>query len=148
VRLRPIPILLLSAACAGGNAGPAVSSSPEATVKAFLAAARDTNVTLMANYWGGPSGPASQTRQPPDYEKRVRIMQVYLANDSVRVSSLGTVDGHPEQAMVTVLIFRGKCRNSVPFVAGKWKNLWLIQNVDLSSAGNPAKQCDAQGNPI
>ena len=60
--LRWIPGLLLVAACASGGAGsggPMANRSPETTVKAFLAAAKDTNLTLMASYWGGPSGPAA-----------------------------------------------------------------------------------------
>jgi hypothetical protein len=150
VKLRWIPALLLAAACAGGNssAAPAPNRTPESTVKAFLAAARDTNLIKMADLWGGPSGPAGQTKTPADYEKRVRIMQVYLVSDSAKVAGLGAVDGHPEQSMVTMQIYRGKCRNLVPFVLGKWKQLYLIQNVDVSAAGNPAKACDDNGNPI
>jgi hypothetical protein len=147
-----MPALLVAAACAGGgsssSAAPAPNRTPESTVQAFLAAARDTNVAMMADYWGGSDGPAGRTKQPPDYEKRVRVMQVYLANDSTRVTRTGVVDGRPDQVMVTILIFRKKCRNSVPFVTGKWNDLWLVQNVDLSAAGNPAKPCDDQGNPL
>jgi len=147
VTLRSIPILLFAAACAGGSAGPAANRTPETTVKAFLAAARDTNVTLMATYWGGPSGPAAQTKEPQGYEKRIEIMQKYLMNDSAKVAAVGTVVEHPDQVMVTMRIYRAKCQNLVPFVAGKWKALWLIQNVDLTAAGNPARPCDDQGNP-
>ena len=147
--IRWIPALLLTAACAGGgSAAPAPNRTPESTVKTFLAAARDTNVATMANLWGGSSGPAGQTKQPADYEKRIRIMQVYLVNDSAKVASLGPVDAHPDQTMVTMRIFRGKCTNLVPFVLGKWKDGYLIQNLDVSAAGNPARPCDDNGNPI
>ncbi len=145
---RLVPLLFLVAACAGGSAGSAANSSPENTVKAFLAAARDTNTALMANYWGGPDGPAGQTKKPADYEKRIDIMQRYLVNDSVSVVSIGKVSGSPDQVSVTVRIFRGNCRSLVPFTAGPWKHLWLIQDIDLSAAGNPARKCDANGNPI
>jgi hypothetical protein len=150
VTIRWIPALLLAAACAGGSssAAPAPNRTPESTVTAFLAAARDTNVIKMADLWGGPSGPAGQTKQPSDYEKRIRIMQVYLVSDSAKVAGTGSVDGHPEQTMVTMKIFRGKCTNLVPFVLGKWKDGYLVQNVDVSAAGNPAKPCDDNGNPI
>ena len=149
--LRWIPGLLLIAACAGagaGSGGPMANRSPETTVKAFLAAAKDTNLTLMASYWGGPSGPAATSKQPPDYEKRIRIMQKYLTNDSAKVASLGTVDGHPDQVMVTMRIFVGKCQNSVPFIVGKWKDQYLVQNVDVTAAASPGRPCDAQGNPM
>lgn len=149
VTLRYLPCLLLVAACAGntGSSSSAMSRSPETTVQAFLAAAKDTNLTLMADYWGGPSGPASTSKQPEDYEKRIRIMQKYLTNDSAKVVTLGSVDGHPDQIMVTMRIFVARCRNSVPFIVGKWKNQYLIQNVDLTAAGNPGRPCDDQGNP-
>lgn len=148
--LRFIPCLLLSAACAAGSGigGPMMNRSPETTVKAFLAAARDTNLTLMANYWGSPSGPAAVTKKPSDYEKRIRVMQKYLTSDSVNVVALGTVDGHPDQIMVTMKLFVKKCQNSVPFIVGKWKDVYLVQNVDLTSAGNPGRPCDDNGNPL
>ena len=65
--LRFIPCLLVVAACAGstaGTGGPVANRSPETTVKAFLSAARDTNLTLMATYWGGSSGPATRVCLP------------------------------------------------------------------------------------
>ena len=150
MRLRSLMLLLVTAACAGSASGgdPMANRSPETTVRAFLSAARDTNLTLMANYWGGSSGPAAVSKKPTDYEKRIRIMQKYLMNDSAKVASLGTVDGHPDQVMVTMRIFLGKCQNAVPFIVGKWKDQYLVQNVDVTSAGNPARPCDDQGNPI
>jgi len=150
VTLRWIPCVLLVAACAGGSGGgsPMSDRSPETTVKAFLSAARDTNLTLMATYWGGTAGPAATSKQPPDYEKRIRVLQKYLTNDSAKVVGLGTVDGHPDQVMVTMRLFVGKCQNSVPFIVGKWKNQYLVQNVDVTMAGTPGRPCDAQGNPM
>jgi len=152
VTLRWIPSVLLVAACAGGSGGangsPMSNRSPETTVTAFLAAARDTNLTLMATYWGGSSGPAATTKQPPDYEKRIRVMQKYLATDSARVGSLGSVDGHPDQIMVTMRMFVGRCQNSVPFIVAKWKDQYLVQNVDVTMAATPGRPCDDQGNPM
>ncbi|HEX5003910.1 MAG TPA: hypothetical protein VFV65_01255 [Gemmatimonadales bacterium] len=150
MRLRFLSFLLVTAACAGGagTSDPMANRSPETTVRAFLSAARDTNLTLMANYWGGSAGPAAVSKKPDDYEKRIRIMQKYLMNDSAKVANLGTVDGHPDQVLVTMRLFLGKCQNSVPFIVGKWKSQYLVQNVDVTSAGNPARPCDDQGNPI
>lgn len=147
--LRSIPVLLLVvAACAGGIANPTANRTPEAVVQSFLAAARAGNDTLMATFWGGPKGPAAKTKQPSDYEKRIEIMRKYLANDSTVVVGRGNVVSQPQQVMVTVRIYRGKCQNLVPFIAGPWKDVWLIQNVDVTNAGNPARPCDDQGNPL
>jgi len=30
----------------------------------------------------------------------------------------------------------------VPFTTVAWKNGWLVKNIDLPSAGNPARACD------
>lgn len=149
--LRYIPCLLVLAGCAGGSSGSGaavVNRSPETTVGAFLAAARDTNLTLMANYWGGSSGPAAISKQPPDYEKRIRVMQKYLTSDSAKLVTLGSVDGQPDQVMVTMRLFVGKCRNTVPFIVAKWKDQYLVNNVDVTSAGNPGRPCDDQGMPL
>lgn len=114
-------------------------------MKAFLAAARDTNLTLMASYWGGSAGPAATSKQPPDYEKRIRILQKYLTSDSSRVAGLGTVDGHPDQVMVTMQMFVGNCRNNVPFIVGKWKDQYIVQNVDVTMTATPGRPCNDQG---
>jgi hypothetical protein len=150
VNLRFLPCLMLLAACAGNSAAPgaAAAHSPESTVNAFLAAARDTNLAGMAEYWGGSAGPAGTSKQPPDYEKRIRIMQKYLTSDSAKLVALGSVDGHPDQVMVTMKLFLAKCQNSVPFIVGKWKSQYLIQNVDVTLAGTPGRPCDDQGNPL
>lgn len=152
VTLRWIPCVLLVAACAGGSGSgtgtPMANRSPETTVKAFLAAARDTNLTLMASYWGGSSGPAATSKQPPDYEKRIRVLQKYLVSDSAKVASLGTVDGHPDQIMVRMRMFVGNCQNSVPFIVGKWKDQYIINDVDITMTATPGRPCDTQGNQM
>ncbi len=140
--LRPVPEV-----AAAGPARRWPNRSPETTVKAFLAAARDTNLTLMASYWGGSSGPAATSKQPPDYEKRIRVLQKYLVSDSAKVASLGTVDGHPDQIMVRMRMFVGNCQNSVPFIVGKWKDQYIINDVDITMTATPGRPCDDTGEP-
>jgi hypothetical protein len=125
-----------------------MNRTPETSVQAFLAAARGGDVQQMAHYWGGPDGPAARTRKPAFWERRIEVIQKYLENDSASVATVGTVSGQPGQVLVTMRIYRAKCRTLVPFATGKWKDLWLVQNVDLSAAGNPARPCDDQGNPL
>ena len=52
-----------------------------------MQAVADSNVDKMAHLWGTASGPAAKTNQPPDYQRRVAIMQAYLRNDSFRITS-------------------------------------------------------------
>ena len=54
--------------------------------ESFMQAVADSNLVKMANLWGTASGPAAKTNQPPDYQRRIAIMQAYLRNDSFRVT--------------------------------------------------------------
>jgi hypothetical protein len=132
---------LLLAACGGASTAPVPpSQSASGAVQAFMQAVADSNPMKMAALWGTSRGPASQTRQPSDYERRLAIMRAYLRNDSFRVTS-----DLPETAnrrAVQVEIKRRSCTWNVPFVAIKTGDgSWLVNQVDLAAAGNPARPC-------
>jgi hypothetical protein len=101
----------------------------------------------MASLWGTANGPASKTRQPPDWERRIAIMQAYLRNDSFRVTS-DVPESDPNRRAQQVEIKRQACTWSVPFVSVKSRDgSWLVTQVDLTAAGNPARPC-LEGSPI
>ena len=132
--------LLLLAGCGGGSAPVQPATSAAAAVRSFMQAVADSNVEKMAGLWGTANGPASQTRQPPDYERRVAIMQAYLRNDSFRVTS--DVEETATRRALQVELKRQTCTWSVPFVSIKANNgSWLVKQVDLTAAGNPARPC-------
>ncbi|HET6837795.1 MAG TPA: hypothetical protein VFH24_07105 [Gemmatimonadales bacterium] len=133
--------VLLVAGCGGGSTAPVQpTTSAAAAVRGFMQAVADSNVDKMASLWGTANGPASQTRQPPDYERRVAIMQAYLRNDSYRVTS--DVEETPTRRTLQVQLRRKTCTWSVPFVSLKTNSgSWLINQVDLTAAGNPARPC-------
>jgi hypothetical protein len=146
-----MPVLLLLAACAGGaspeTANP--SAGPQAVVDNFLQAAKDSNLARMADLWGTASGPASRTHVPPDYLKRIEIIQIYLDHDTRRFIAISDVEDEPDQKRVLMELRRGNCVNRVPFVAAKLSNdTWLVRNADIATVGNPARRCDERGNPI
>jgi hypothetical protein len=105
-----------------------------------MQAVADSNLPKMATLWGTSRGPASRTRQPTDYERRIAIMQAYLRNDSYRLTSdLPETDS---RRAVQVQIRRQACTWSVPFVAVRTGDgSWLVNQVDLTAAGNPARPC-------
>jgi hypothetical protein len=110
-----------------------------------MKAVADSNLFQMASLWGTSSGPASKTRQPPDYDRRVAVMQAYLRNDSYRIAS--DVPESPSRRVVQVEIKRQTCSWSVPFVTIKMGDgSWLVNQVDLAAAGNPARPC-IEGSP-
>jgi hypothetical protein len=136
--------LLLATAC-GGRTGSAptapVASSAEA-VTAFMRAAADSNLTRMAQLWGTERGPVSEV--PLDnYEKRVAVMQAYLRGDSARIVSDIASPEDANRRRLTVALYRGTCVKQIPFTTVRIKSGgWIVESVDLSAAGNPARPCE------
>jgi hypothetical protein len=105
-----------------------------------MQAVADSNLGKMASLWGTSRGPASQTHQPPDYERRIAIMQAYLRNDSYRLTS-DLPETNTRRALL-VEIKRETCTWNVPFVAVKTGDgSWVVNQIDLAAAGNPARPC-------
>ena len=139
--------VLLLAACGGGAGAPAAqpTSSAGGVVRSFMQAVADSNVEKMASLWGTANGPASKTNQPPDYQRRVAIMQAYLRNQSFRITS-DEPEGSENRRALQVELRRETCTWSVPFVAIKTRDgAWLVTQVDLAAAGNPARPCTPGG---
>jgi hypothetical protein len=114
-------------------------------VQGFMQAVADSNLAKMASLWGTASGPASRTNQPPDWQRRIAIMQAYLRNDGFRLTSdtPGPDESRREQQ---VEIKRRTCTWSVPFATVKARDgSWLVTQVDLAAAGNPARPCNEAG---
>jgi hypothetical protein len=142
IKLRWFGTAVLLAACGGGRSTAPVQPANTAAgaVKSFMQAVADSNVAKMASLWGTSKGPASKTGQPTDYERRVAIMRAYLRNDSYRLIS--EVPESDSRRALQVEIKRQTCTWSVPFVAVKTGDgSWLVTQVDLAAAGNPARPC-------
>jgi hypothetical protein len=140
IKQRWIGTALFLTACGGGTAPVQPSNSAAGAVQGFMQAVSDSNLAKMAALWGTASGPASRTRQPPDYERRIAIMQAYLRNDSYRLTA--DVAESPDRRTLQVEIRRQTCTWIVPFVAIKTGGgSWLVNQVNLAAAGNPARPC-------
>lgn len=134
---------LLLAAC-GGNAPAPVhpANTASAAVQNFMRAVADSNLTAMAGLWGTARGPAGKTRQPSDYERRIVVMQTYLSHDDSRILS-DTPDGSEARHAVQVQLRRQACTWTVPFtVIQLTDGSWIINQVDLTAAGNPSRPCE------
>jgi hypothetical protein len=131
---------ILLASCGGHSAPVQPARSATAAVQSFMQAVADSNLNKMAGLWGTTSGPSARTHQPPDYERRIAIMQAYLRSESYRVTS-DTPEGQNRRAL-TVELRRQACTWNVPFVAVTTSDgSWLVTSVDLAAAGNPARPC-------
>jgi hypothetical protein len=105
-----------------------------------MQAVADSNLAKMAGLWGSANGPASRTGDPPDWERRIAIMQAYLRSDGFRLTS--DVPESTDRRALRVEIRRETCTWSVPFVAVRTtKGSWLVNQVDIAAAGNPARPC-------
>lgn len=146
--MRPVLLAGLAAlACGGGTSigggpvEPARSASQAMTT--FMRAAADSNLARMAELWGSADGPAARTGQPPEWEKRVIIMQTYLRGDSSRVVTDVPVTGSDSQRRIIVALYRSGCVKQIPAIVTRAKSGgWLVENVDISAAGNPARPCE------
>ena len=139
-----LPLLLLAAACGGGSPAtpaPEPEGSPEVVVTQFLRALSDSNIAGITNLWGTERGPASVTRQPPEYYRRAEIIQSYLTHDTARIVSVTPVAATPANRTVVVELARRGCTQRVPFVTVPYRGGWLVSSVDLDAAGNPKRSC-------
>lgn len=140
--------LLLAAAvgaCGGSTASTttpvAPVSSARAAVDQFMQAAADSNLAKMAALWGSTGGSAAKTGQPPDYQRRIVVMQAFLQNEGHTIVS-DAPDGGPDRHRVQVELRRQLCTKVVPFTVIKIADgSWLVNQVDLTAAGNPARPC-------
>ena len=148
--MRPVMLcsLVALAACGGGSGGtPSGDVVPVGTsgqaVQAFMRAAADSNLTRMAQLWGNASGPAAVTGQPEHWERRIIVMQAFLRSDSSKVVSDVPVTGKDDQRRIIVALYRNGCMKQVPMTATRGRNGgWLVEQVDISTAGNPARPCE------
>ena len=141
-------VLVLAAACGGGrsaltpgDAGPPVLSANE-VVGQFMQAVADSNLTRMGQLWGDAKGPAASTGAPARWREHVAVMQLYLRGGSSRVVSNVPGTGPGERRQLTLELERGGCVKQVPFTVLRLQDAsWVVVNVDINQAGNPARPC-------
>jgi len=145
MRFPPVIAAVVLSACGGASAplsAPPESTS-EAVVRSFMRAAADSNLLRMGDLWGTTRGPANATRFPPEYQKHLVVMQAFLRGDSVRILSDVAKGGRDNERDVAILLFRPNCIKQIPMTTVRTgSGAWLVQNVDVSAAGNPARPCE------
>ena len=110
-------------------------------VRSFIETVADSNLGKMAGLWGTAKGPAARTRVPPDYERRIVVIQSYLRHDGYRI----VADAPESDARhgVQAELRREACSWLVRFTTIKLGDgSWIVNQVDLTAAGNPARSCD------
>jgi len=134
-------------ACGGGSGGSvAPVASADQAASAFMKAAADSNMSRMAELWGTSRGPASQTRQQ-DFERKLVVIQAYLRGDSARIVSNVGMAGDDNRRRLVIALHRGTCVKQIPATMVRTGGGWIVQAVDLTAAGNPARPCDPGAEP-
>jgi hypothetical protein len=149
VRASVLAIALATAACGGKHAavsGGSAPTDPEAAVRAFLNAVKTNSMAGMRELWGSERGPAVTYLGGVEVEQRLTVIRTYLDHERFEFAQPNEVDpANNAQRIVKVRLTRGTCHPVVPITTVRWGNGWLVKNIDLSSAGNPARPCPEHG---
>jgi hypothetical protein len=153
LRVLPTSIALLAlgfgVGCSAGHSSGLAPADPTETVREFLAAVKDSNLTVMGNLWGNEHGPASSYMPAQELRKRLTVIQIYLQHESYEFDPAGplVVAGSENARAIAVRVLRAGCIATVPFRLLPWSGTWLIADIDLTAVGNPARPCVPQQPP-
>jgi hypothetical protein len=139
---------LTLAACGGRAETIPVPEEPEATIRAFMAAVRGSDLRAMADLWGTSRGPASRSMSRTELEQRLTVIRIYLAHDSYEILPPGlAAEPNANERAYTVRLARRGCTPAVPFTLVRYGAGWIVASIDLAAAGNPARSCDQPAQP-
>lgn len=135
----------LTLGCGGRPpAGPPPPASPEGAVHAFMEAVRASDLRTMGGLWGSARGPAASYMRPEELEKRLTVIRIYLEHESYEIlpAEGSTITLGAAERDLRVRLARKGCTPVVPVRLVQHRGGWLVSNVDLTAAGNPARPCN------
>jgi hypothetical protein len=138
--------LFLLAACSSATQGGYPSgqvtggASPQQAVDQFLAAAKLRDLQGMSTVFGTDKGPARETMDRTELEKREIILACYFNNDSYR--TLGERSGQGGHREISVELKKGNLLRTSTFYAIRGPGgRWYVDNMDIAAVrdfcGNP-----------
>ena len=99
----------------------------------------------MAQLWGSSAGLASDRLDTQTLQRRLTVIRVYLEHEEYSVvprpNEAGLIETESNERVVYVRLTRKGCNPVVPFTLSPYGGGWLIRNIDLTAAGNPARRC-------
>jgi hypothetical protein len=142
-----IPFFICAATLVACGGSRSASVSPELSssqvVREFMKAVADSDLVRMGDLWGTARGPANLTHSPPQYQRRLAVIQAWLrGGDSIQVLSDQPAHGSPAERQVVMALHRGGCVRQVPVTLVRSGRGWLISSIDVGLAGTPAKPCE------
>jgi len=146
VSFRTVAGLLLLAACSTGTQTAANSgqltgaATPQLAVEQFLRAVNAKDIQAMSIVFGTNNGPARETMDRTELEKRLIILACYFTHDSARI--LGEAQGSGGHREVRVEVKKGNMTRQSTFytIQGPGRR-WYVDNMDIAAVrdfcGNP-----------
>ncbi|MGH2669696.1 MAG: hypothetical protein ACRDH5_11390, partial [bacterium] len=137
-------VALGSFACGGGKPGTPAPQSLSETLAQFMSAVKANDLRRLGTLWGSERGPATAWMKSDELNQRLTVIQKYLNHQGYRVvEGPLTVPGKDEMRTYRVELQRASgCSVVLPMdlVRAKTGN-WLVLDVHLDVAGNPASAC-------
>jgi len=146
VSFRTVAGLLLLAACSTGrqtiaNDGQVTGAlTAQLAVQQFLTAVNAKDIQAMGTVFGTNKGPARETVDRTELEKRLIILSCYFAHDSAR--TLGEDRGTQGHREVRVELNKGNMSRQTTFYTIQGPGgRWYVDNMDIAAVrdfcGNP-----------
>jgi len=135
---------MLLAACSSAtqrNGGQATgATAPQIATEQFLRAANAGDLQAMSTEWGTKDGPARDTMDRTQLEKRLTILACYFKHDSARI--VGEGPGMGGRRDVRIELKKGNLVRQTTFYTIKGPgDRWYVENMDIASVrdfcGNP-----------
>jgi hypothetical protein len=136
VSFRKVAGLLLLAACSSAtqrNSGQITGSvAPQTATEQFLRAANAGDLQAMSAEWGTKDGPARESMDRTQLEKRLTILACYFKHDSARI--IGEALGNGGRRDVRVELKKGNMTRQTTFYTVRGPgDRWYVENMDLAS---------------
>ena len=142
---RLVPYCLAVLAACGGNPAPTPPSpaTPADALAGFLDAVRQNDLSRMGQLWGSERGPAAGWMDPEELNKRVAVIQKYLAHGGYRVvEGPMPIPGESRRMAFRVELRRDECLHVQAIdVVREDRGGWVVQDVHLGEARSPVQAC-------
>ena len=136
-------LALATAACSSTTTSSFVAPvDPDVTMSSFMNAVQANDLRAMGQLWGTKSGPMAGRMDADQLDMRLTVMQRYLAHEKYQiVPAPSTATVREGRRRYQVELTRLGCVIQVPIELVQVKSGWLVNNVDLTRAGNPGRAC-------
>ena len=146
VSFRIVAVIGLLSACSSATQRPVAggattgAATPRLAVEQFLRGAKATDIQAMSAVFGTKAGPARETMDRTELEKRQVILACFFTHDSYRI--LGEAPGIGGHRDIRVELKKGKVtRQPTFYVIQGPAQRWYVDNMDIASVrdfcGNP-----------